>query len=32
MLYHKKTATKLMDNGCLVADDDFSSSGFAFNA
>ena len=21
-----------MDNGCLVADDDFSSPGFAFNA
>lgn len=30
--YTIKTATRLMDNGCLVADDDFSSFGFAFNA
>ncbi len=32
MLYHKKTATRLTDNERLVAADDFSSFGFAFNA
>ncbi len=32
MLYHKKTATRLTDNEHLVAANDFSSFGFAFNA